>query len=131
MRPDKEGRTPLIMAIYGGHTSVVRCLLDHGADIGRKDDRGRTALLYAQQAGRRDLDNILRDTIRARAIAEREEKLRKEAEVREYFANIIKRAQQKRQQQIGEEDIGRPTRRQGRARRRARTAPSRRRPRHR
>jgi ankyrin repeat protein len=41
------GDTLLILAAYHGHPDTVAALLDHGADHGRVNDRGQTALAAA------------------------------------------------------------------------------------
>lgn len=41
------GFTPLMAAAYVGHTGMVRQLLSLGADVGKRDDRGFTALRCA------------------------------------------------------------------------------------
>jgi len=41
---DKEGRTPLMLAVYENFLMVVKTLIDAGADINIKDNDGRSAL---------------------------------------------------------------------------------------
>ena len=38
---EKDGRTPLHSAVYGGHEAIVRLLLEHDADPSLKDIHGR------------------------------------------------------------------------------------------
>jgi ankyrin repeat protein len=45
-RSDRR-RTPLIHAAVGGSAQVIEVLLDHGADAGKRDDAGNTALHVA------------------------------------------------------------------------------------
>jgi hypothetical protein len=45
--PSHFGWTPLIAATYFQYTNIVRYLLDAGADVGRRDYLGETALDYA------------------------------------------------------------------------------------
>lgn len=44
---DRLLKTPLHLACHGGHTHVVKYLLEHNADPIEKDVSGRTALHYA------------------------------------------------------------------------------------
>ncbi|ETV87913.1 hypothetical protein H257_01321 [Aphanomyces astaci] len=46
-RRDKIGTTPLMLAAGEGYPSIVRLLLDNGADIDDRDNEGMTALHYA------------------------------------------------------------------------------------
>lgn len=46
------GKTPLMFAAHGGHSSVVRILLNRGADLSKKMDHGYTALHLSAQNGR-------------------------------------------------------------------------------
>ncbi|KAF9139468.1 hypothetical protein BGX30_007906 [Mortierella sp. GBA39] len=41
------GATPLNLAVLNGNEDIVRCLIDAGADLNKKDGRGRTPLLCA------------------------------------------------------------------------------------
>ena len=42
-----EGTTPLMVAAYFGHESVITALINAGADVNAQDESGRTALLQA------------------------------------------------------------------------------------
>jgi ankyrin repeat protein len=42
-----------------GHTDIVKALLAHGADVNAKEDRGRTALIYAVYNGHTDIVKAL------------------------------------------------------------------------
>ena len=44
---NKDGYTPLMMATYYGHQTIVTTLLKHGADRCARDNRGNTALMGA------------------------------------------------------------------------------------
>lgn len=43
--------TALMGAAKGGHTEVVRCLLDAGADVNRTNEMGTTPLMWAARSG--------------------------------------------------------------------------------
>lgn len=51
--PNKN--TPIMMAAYGGHIFAVKLLLDQGADLHRKNDRGMSALDLAKMANHQDI----------------------------------------------------------------------------
>ncbi|KAG8225813.1 hypothetical protein J437_LFUL005620, partial [Ladona fulva] len=53
------GWTPLHLASYFGHLTVVELLLDHGADINAINDAGDTSLHKAAFIGREDLVLVL------------------------------------------------------------------------
>jgi hypothetical protein len=53
---DDEGATPLHTAVRNGRPDGVRWLLGRGADAGRADKFGRTALVWAENA--RDLESL-------------------------------------------------------------------------
>ncbi len=54
-----EERTPLMLAAKKGHSTVVRCLLDAGAEINALDEEKHTALSLAAQHGREDAVQVL------------------------------------------------------------------------
>lgn len=56
---DKNGRIPLIEAVFGGHIDTVEELLRRGADVNAQDTDGWTALMEAASKGRVDLVRIL------------------------------------------------------------------------
>ena len=60
-RKDTNGFTPLILASYFGHTSIVRYLLEQGAKVDQRDNNGWTALLYASYYNYYDIALILLD----------------------------------------------------------------------
>ena len=45
---DKDGKTPLIMAVIKGNKDIVRALVNIGADLNIKDNDNKTALDYAE-----------------------------------------------------------------------------------
>ena len=46
-KKDEKGNTLLILAAIHGHNSIVKKLIDEGADINEKNNKGNTALHYA------------------------------------------------------------------------------------
>jgi ankyrin repeat protein len=59
-----DGLTPLHAASQEGHESVVRLLVDRGANIDARDREGKTALLLAGKTGYRDVVRLLIDAAR-------------------------------------------------------------------
>ncbi len=57
--PDREGITPLMLAAGAGHGSMVRALLDLGADCASEDSQCRTALHHAATSGSVSVVEIL------------------------------------------------------------------------
>ena len=43
-----------------GNTSIVKALLDLGADVNARDDKGRTALGWALEGGHNEVVELLR-----------------------------------------------------------------------
>jgi uncharacterized protein len=57
---DLGGMTPLISACCNGcAASVIKCLLDHGANPGARDSIGRTAADWAREKGFAELTAVL------------------------------------------------------------------------
>jgi ankyrin repeat protein len=54
-----DGRTPLMIASGRGHIDIVKFLLENGADTELKDRGGKTAAMFAANAGRKEILNIL------------------------------------------------------------------------
>ncbi|VDH93472.1 protein phosphatase 1 regulatory subunit 16A [Mytilus galloprovincialis] len=55
------GSSPLHIACYMGRTDVVRCLLDHNANINMAKEDGTTPLSYACEVGHTDIVKMLLD----------------------------------------------------------------------
>ncbi len=56
---DREGRTPLIVAVSMGEPAIAEALIAKGADVKAKDTYDRTALHAAIQIGQKDLATLL------------------------------------------------------------------------
>ncbi len=63
----RHGGTALILASRLGLNTVVRSLLDRGADVEAKDDRGATALMLASRGGHKPHTAVVRMLIAAGA----------------------------------------------------------------
>ena len=57
----KEHRTPMVQASYKGHKSVVKILLEAGADIEKGDERKNAPLHWAALFGHYDIVKLLLD----------------------------------------------------------------------
>jgi ankyrin len=58
--PDDRGNPPLVQAAWGGNTVVIASLINHGADVNRRNhEMGGTALLYAVLSGREGTVRLL------------------------------------------------------------------------
>ncbi|KAL8708822.1 MAG: hypothetical protein Q9220_006383 [cf. Caloplaca sp. 1 TL-2023] len=69
---ESRGVTPLMQATRIGNTATLMVLLDHGADISRIDDYGRTFLHTAAKFGHGDCLQVLVDRCRIRSEASTE-----------------------------------------------------------
>jgi hypothetical protein len=58
---DGDGRTALMWAAYGGHTEVVKLLLDKGAHVNVQDNDGCTALMWPAYKGYTEITRLLLD----------------------------------------------------------------------
>jgi len=56
---DNDGRTPLHLACYKGHTKVAKLLIDKGADLQSVDKWGRTPLHWAAKYGKLNVAKLL------------------------------------------------------------------------
>ncbi|KKZ64923.1 hypothetical protein EMCG_09157 [[Emmonsia] crescens] len=56
---DSEGKMALHLSAENGHANIVRCLLEFGSEIDRRDRSGATALHYAAGTGNVDVITIL------------------------------------------------------------------------
>ncbi|QSS55806.1 hypothetical protein I7I53_03791 [Histoplasma capsulatum var. duboisii H88] len=56
---DSEGKMALHLSAENGHANIVRCLLDFGSDINKRDGSGASALHYAAGTGNVDVISIL------------------------------------------------------------------------
>jgi outer membrane lipoprotein-sorting protein/thiol-disulfide isomerase/thioredoxin len=57
---DKNGRTPLHLAMNYNQKDIAEVLLANGADVNAKDSHGWTPLYWAERTNRKDLAEILR-----------------------------------------------------------------------
>ncbi len=48
---DPDGSSVLILAAYGNNPDMVQALIDHGADIHKKNKYGTSARMYAKMGG--------------------------------------------------------------------------------
>lgn len=65
---DKDGRTPLLLAVANGDKAVVEALINHhGADPDAKDARGRSLLHLAVESGNRDVICLVAKMVTSRA----------------------------------------------------------------
>lgn len=57
-RDEKVGWTPLLFAAFMGHAEVVEFLLDHGAEVNARSDRGWSALHQSALSGHGGVDRV-------------------------------------------------------------------------
>jgi len=56
---DRSGFSPLVLAVYGGHTDVVVALTKRGVDVNKLCTSGATAFSVALITGKGDIAEIL------------------------------------------------------------------------
>ena len=56
---NKNGATPLHLAVMWGHEDVTKALIKHGADLNAKNNKGRTALDVAVRNDKQSLAEML------------------------------------------------------------------------
>ncbi|EEH08537.1 26S proteasome non-ATPase regulatory subunit 10 [Histoplasma capsulatum G186AR] len=56
---DSEGKMALHLSAENGHANIVRCLLEFGSDINKRDGSGASALHYAAGTGNVEVISIL------------------------------------------------------------------------
>ncbi|CAL8461029.1 g560 [Coccomyxa elongata] len=59
---DERGRSPLLLAVLGGHVDTVRYLMELGADGSWRDTDGRDAASYARSTCMLEALGVLPDT---------------------------------------------------------------------
>ncbi|HIE54385.1 MAG TPA: ankyrin repeat domain-containing protein, partial [Chromatiaceae bacterium] len=57
---DRDGFTPLQVAVMNGRTAIVRLLLKHGVEVDKPDRHGHTALYHAIMGGHILIADLLR-----------------------------------------------------------------------
>jgi len=56
-----SGLTPIVTAIVGNNTKIVKLLLDNGPDLKTKDSLGRTVFHYAYMCENHDIIAMLKE----------------------------------------------------------------------
>ncbi|KAK6187511.1 hypothetical protein SNE40_005517 [Patella caerulea] len=46
---DNKGKSPFMLAVQNSNTELIKCLLQHNADVNKQDGRGRSAVYYCLQ----------------------------------------------------------------------------------
>jgi ankyrin repeat protein len=60
-----NGMTPLMMAARYNNVEMINLLLEKGADLRIKDNKGFTALKYAQLSNAKDAEEVIRTALKA------------------------------------------------------------------
>ncbi|WP_339045351.1 ankyrin repeat domain-containing protein [Candidatus Mesenet endosymbiont of Agriotes lineatus] len=64
---DKNGHTPLYVAIYKNNVDIAKLLISNGADINAKDNSGNTLLQVASEEGNEEMVTLLEEAAREQA----------------------------------------------------------------
>lgn len=68
-KQDKEGQTPLMLALINEHTEAIKLLIDSGADINIKNKEEKTVLMLAQEENHHDETCLIKIAIENQALA--------------------------------------------------------------
>ena len=60
-RGQKQGMTALMLAARRGKSPLVEWMVQHGAEVNRKDNRGWNALMFSVDSGHGDIARVLLD----------------------------------------------------------------------
>ena len=60
-----NGMTPLMLAARYNHADIIKLLIEKGADVKVKDEKGITALKYAEASNAKDAAVVLREALEA------------------------------------------------------------------
>jgi hypothetical protein len=89
-KKDRNGQTPLMIAVIEAHPEVVKLLLEHGADINETDNDNETAFDIAKQHRLEEYTgDLLYLRVHSEEIIDLLEKAEKEKKVREKLAYMI------------------------------------------
>lgn len=58
---ESQGKTPLMLAARYNSVEIIKLLLEKGAKLNRKDERGQDALKYAELSGAKEAAAYLRE----------------------------------------------------------------------
>jgi len=61
-----NGTTPLMMATQYGHPTVVKILLEEGADTTMRNEQGQGVLDFAQRGGRKEVIDLVAAFVRGK-----------------------------------------------------------------
>lgn len=60
-QPTAEGNTALMYAVYGGHRACVKALVECGANLSAKNNRGHSVLQLACTLGYREIQTVIEE----------------------------------------------------------------------